>query len=124
MDPESFKFGPLIVTAKRLGSSRLYHVEIRGQGDSFEADMEAENAEDAAYHLVHQLEYAAHHPHKFFNRRKMAAQNSGAQGHDLQHMIDIANVAVAYADRNREHLEAAIRSMVYKNARKLGDYDA
>jgi hypothetical protein len=124
MDPEAFKFGPLIVTAKQLGSSRLYHVEIRGQGDSFATDLEADSGHDAAHHLVYQLEYASQHPHKFFNRRKMAAQDSGAKGHDLQYMIDVANIALAYADRNREHLKAAVRSIASDRARKLGAYDA
>lgn len=124
MDPESFKFGPLIVTAKRLGSSRIYHVEIRGQGDSFGTDLEADSAHDAAHHLVYQLEYAAHHPQPFFNRRKMAAINSGAEGHRLLHMIDVANAAVGYADRNREHLIAALRAIASESARRLGDYDA
>jgi hypothetical protein len=124
MDPEAFKFGPLLVTAKRLGSSRLYHVEIRGEGDVFSTDLEAESPGDAALHLVLQLEYGSRHPHQFFNRRKLAAINSGAKGHELEHMIDVVNAAVAYAHRNREHLTNAVRAIASERARRLGDYDA
>jgi hypothetical protein len=124
MDPETFKFGPLVVTAKRLGSSRLYHVEIRGKGDFFATDLEAESAHDAAFHLIYQLEYATHHPHLFFARRKQAAQDSGAEGHRLQHMIDVANAAVMYAIRNRDHLADALRSISTESTRKLGEHDS
>lgn len=123
MDPAIFKVGPLIVKAKRLGSSSLYHVEITGEGDTFSTDLEAKSVEEAASHLVEELTFAAHHPHKFFNRRKRAAEQSGATGHKLEKMIDVANAAVSYADRNRESLIDAISAIDDQRTRKLGECD-
>jgi hypothetical protein len=124
MDPETFKFGPLLVRAKRLGSSPLYHVDIRGKGDSFSTSIAADSAGDAALYVILQLEWGSRHPNLFFNRRKIAAMDSGAKGRDLEQMLDVANTAVMYAHRNREHLSDAVRAIASERARKLGEYDA
>jgi len=120
MSVEVFRFGKLIATSKRLGSSDLYHVRLTGLSDEFETSVEAADHLDAVRHVIDELTFAAHHPHKFFNRRKLAAQQSGARGHDLERMIVVANEAVAYAVRMKEHLIKAVYAFEECTFRKLG----
>lgn len=121
MSIEVFKLGPLIATVKTLSSRCLYRVGLTGEGDSFEASVESPDALFAVAEVVLQLAFAADHPKKFFNRRKLAADRSGAEGHDLQKMIDVANEAVQYAARNAGELKRAVESLKQHTARKLGD---
>lgn len=123
MEIEVFKFDKLIATVKQLGyfaSYGLYHVTVTGMGDEFEASLEALNHSLAAKEVIGELLFAAEHPRKFFNRRKLAAEQSGATGHDLLKMIDIANEAVAYADRNVQYLERAVQAIYRRRSRRLG----
>ena len=119
MSTEVFKFDKLIATVKRLGSSDLFHVRLTGMGYEFETTLEGLNQSLTAKEVIYELLFAAEHPHKFFNRRKLAAEQSGATGHDLQKMIDVANEAVLYADRNKQHLEKAVRMIEGRTVRKL-----
>lgn len=120
-DQGAYKLDKLIVTVKQLGTSKLYLVKIVGMGDQFQASVEANSPMQAAAHVVEELAFAAHHPHKFFNRRKLAAQQSGAMGHEYDRMIEIANEAVSYAAGNQNHLQKALRAIEQKKMRKLGD---
>ncbi len=120
MTTEAFKFDKLIATVKKLGSSNLYHVKVTGMGDEFETSVPAEDHAAAAHHVVEELTFAAHHPHKFFNRRKLAAQESGETAREVQKMIDVANEAVSYAARNKESLINAVHAIDEDRARKLG----
>jgi hypothetical protein len=119
-DQEAYKLDKLIVTAKQLGSSKLYLVKIIGMGDQFQTSVEAKDPMEAAVHVVEELTFAAHHPHKFFNRRKVAAQQSGAQGHDFDKMIEVANEAVGYAALNKQNLVKAVFALDNGTFRKLG----
>lgn len=119
-DPEAYKLDKLIVTAKQLGSSRLFLVKIIGMGDQFQTSVEANSSFDAAKDVIEELTFAAHHPHKFFNRRKLAAQQSGAMGHDFDKMIEVANEAVGYAALMKENLIRAVYALEDGTFRKLG----
>lgn len=119
-DPEAFKLDKLIVTAKQLGSSSLYLVKIVGMGDQFQTSVESDSPMNAAVHVVEELTFAAHHPHKFFNRRKLAAQKSGAHGYDFDKMIEVANEAVGYAAINKQNLVKAVFSLDDGTFRRLG----
>ncbi len=119
-DPEAYKLDKLIVTAKKLGTSNLYLVKLVGMGDQFQTSVEANSAKEAAVHVVEELTFAAHHPHKFFNRRKLAAQQSRAQGHEYDRMIELANEAVGYAAINKKHLVNAVYAIDDDNVRRLG----
>jgi len=119
-DPAAYKLNKLIVTAKRLGTSRLYLVKLIGMGDQFQTSVEADGPKQAAVHVVEELTFAAHHPHKFFNRRKLAARQSGAQGHEYDRMIEVANEAVGYAAINKDYLVNAVYDIDEDNMRRLG----
>jgi|SRR4029078_5367582 hypothetical protein len=119
-DPAAYKLDKLIVTAKQLGSSRLFLVKIIGMGDQFQTSVEANSPIEAAKDVVEELTFAAHHPHKFFNRRKLAAQQSGAMGHDFDKMIEVANEAVGYAALMKENLIRAVFALDDGTFRKLG----
>lgn len=119
-DPAAYKLDKLIVTAKQLGSTRLYLVKIIGMGDQFQTSVEALSPFDAAKHVIEELTFAAHHPHKFFNRRKLAAQQSGAMGHEYDKMIEVANEAVGYAALNKTNLIKAVFALDDGTYRKLG----
>lgn len=120
MDIKTFKYDKLIAIVKKLGSSPLYQVSIVGMGDHFETSIEAAGQKEAADHVIEELTFAAHHPHKFFNRRKLAAETSGGTPLEVQAMIDVANEAVAYAERNKEYLVSAVLSIDEKSTRQLG----
>jgi len=119
-DQEAYKLDKLIVTAKQLGSSSLYLVKLIGMGDQFQTSVEAASPMEAAVYVVEELTFAAHHPHKFFNRRKLAAQRSGAMGHEFDRMIEVANEAVGYAAINKENLVKAVFALDDGTFRKLG----
>lgn len=119
-DQEAYKLNKLIVTAKQLGSSGLYLVKLIGMGDQFQTSVEASNFMEAAVHVVEELTFAAHHPHKFFNRRKLAAQRSGAMGHEFDRMLEVANEAVGYAAINKQNLVKAVFALDDGTFRKLG----
>lgn len=119
-DPAAYKLDKLIVTAKQLGSSRLYLVKIIGMGDQFQTSVEALTPFEAAKHVVEELTFAAHHPYKFFNRRQQAAKQSKAQGHAYDEMIQVANEAVGYAALNKENLVKAVFALDDGTFRKLG----
>lgn len=119
-DPEAYKLDKLIVTAKQLGTSNLYLVRLVGMGDQFQTSVEAKSAKEAAMHVVEELTFAAHHPHKFFNRRKLAAQQCGASGHDFDKLIEVANEAVGYAAMNKTNLVNAVYAIDEDNVRRLG----
>lgn len=119
-DPAAYKMDKLIVTAKQLGSSKLYLVKIIGMGDQFQTSVEAQSPFEAATHVIEELTFAAHHPYKFFNRRKLAAQHSKAQGHAFDEMIQVANEAVGYAALNKENLLKAVFALDDGTYRKLG----
>ena len=121
MKIQTFKYGKLIAIVTRLTEQKhLYEVDLVGMGDGLTVNLEAETHQRAADQVIEDLFFASEHPHIFFNRRKVAAEQSGATGHDLQRMIDLANQAVAYADRNREFLIDAVRSIDNDTTRKLG----
>jgi hypothetical protein len=119
-DPEAYKLDKLIVTAKQLGASNLYLVKLIGMGDQFQTSVEARSAKEAALHVVEELTFASHHPHKFFNRRKLAAQQSGARGHDFDKLIEVANEAVGYAALNKVNLVNAVYAIDDDTVRRLG----
>lgn len=119
-DPRAYKLDKLIVTAKKLGSSRLFLVKIIGMGDQFQTSVEANSPFEAASHVIEELTFAAHHPYKFFNRRKLAAQQAKAHGHAFDEMIALANEAVGYAALNKENLIKAVFSLDDGTFRKLG----
>lgn len=119
-DPEAYKLNKLIVTAKQLGSSPLFLVKIIGMGDQFQTSVSANSAFEAAKHVVEELTFAAHHPYKFFNRRKLAAQQAKAHGHAFDEMIALANEAVGYAALNKENLVKAVFALDDGSFRKLG----
>jgi len=119
-DPAAYKLDKLIVTAKQLGSSRLFLVKIIGMGDQFQTSVEANSPIEAAKDVVEELTFAVDHPHKFFNRRKLAAQQSGAMGHDFDKMIEVANEAVGYAALMKENLIRAVFALDDGTFRKLG----
>lgn len=119
-DQQAYKLDKLIVTAKQLGSSNLYLVKIIGMGDQFQTAVESDSPMNAAIHVVEELTFAAHHPHKFFNRRRLAAQKSGAMGHDFDKMLEVANEAVGYAAINKRNLVKAVFALDDGTFRKLG----
>jgi len=121
MKIQTFKYGKLIAIVTRLTELKhLYEVDLVGMGDGLTVNLEAQTHQQAANQVIEDLYFASEHPQIFFNRRKIGAEQSGATGHDLQRMIDLANAAVSYADRNREQLEVAVRAIDSDNTRKLG----
>lgn len=110
-DKEAYKSDKLTVTAKPIESSKFYLVKIIGLGDQFQTSVEATSAMKAAKHVVEELTFAAHHPHEFFNRRRLAAQRSGAMGYDFDKMIEVANEAVGYAALNKRNFSHVVYSI-------------
>jgi hypothetical protein len=121
MKIQTYKYGKLIAIVTRLSDQKhLYEVDLVGMGDGLTVNLEAQTHKEAANQVIEDLFFASEHPQIFFNRRKIGAEQSGATGHDLQRMIDLANEAVSYADRNREQLEVSVRAIDRGNTQKLG----
>ena len=69
-EKEVFRFGKLMAIVRRIGHSKLYRVQIIGEGDEITTHLYASDAEIAAQEIIQELEFANENPEAFYIRRR------------------------------------------------------
>lgn len=116
---ESFKFGKLIATVRRIGHTKLFRVEIVGAGDEVTTHLYSSSAENAAVDIIDELHFANENPDAFYIRRRSWIRKLDQDPIERKKEWGHVHELFEYAQRNRIPLWQAVTAIQNSESRRV-----